>query len=843
MDQPPGHGPSRSSPRPLRRPLRALVAVLAVVLAVTLMAAGGATIWLHARLRGSLPPLDGEHLVHGLSAPVVIERDALGVPTIRGRSRADVARALGFVHAQERFFQMDLSRRRAAGELAALFGRAALPADRAVRRHRFRPLAKRALEAASGRERALLEAYADGVNAGLAGLGEPPFEYLLLRQRPAAWRAEDSLLVVYAMYLLLQDEHARRERALELMFDTLPAPLASFLSAAGTPWDAPLNGGAIATPSIPGRDVIDVRGARPQREVARRDPILAEWEHRSEGSNCWAVDGAHSAHGGAILANDMHLDIAVPNTWFRAYIEWAEQSAGAGVRQQDEARNRFAVGLSLPGVPLIVAGSNGEIAWGFTNSYGDWLDIVPLEPSASDPQTSYLTPDGPLGYETFEERIEVAGGDPITASYSWTLWGPLVRGKDGTPPVALRWVAHDPAGVNLGLSGLETASSLDEALTVAASAGIPAQNLIVADASGRIGWTIAGPIPRRVGCDGSRPSAWADGSCRWDGYLKAEEYPRIVDPPEGRLWTANARVVDGPSLSLLGDGGYALGARASQIRDGLRGLERVSERDMLSIQLDDRALFLRRWRELLLTQLELDARHPARDPTRAELHRLVDNWGARASVESVGYRLVRAFRLFMAEETLTPLVAPCRRADPDFDYLGLFPQAEGPVWSVLTERPRHLLAPSYESWDDLGHAVVDRLIEYFTRDGTRLASRSWGERNMARIQHPLSRALPLASLWLDMPREPLPGDAHMPRVQAPSVGASARMVVSPGKERRGVLHMPCGQSGHPLSPFYRAGHDAWVRGEPTPLLPGARQHTLVLRPAPTAREDGDDRTN
>ena len=221
----------------------------------------------------------------------------------------------------------------------------------------------------------------------------------------------------------------------------------------------------------------------------------------------------------------------------------------------------------------------------------------------------------------------------------------------------------------------------------------------------------------------------------------------------------------------------------------------------------------------------------ASDPRRGELRRHVEGWGGRAAIDSVGYRIVHEFRLRVVRAVLSPLTAPCRRADPKF-RLGVFHQTEGPVWAILAKRPVHLLDPSYRDWDGLLLAAVDAMLDEATADGTPLESRTWGERNTVRFRHLLSTSVPLLGGWLDLPDQPLPGGwADMPRIQRPDYGASQRLAVAPGRESRGYLHMPCGQSGHPLSPHYRDGHAAWSRGEPTPLLPGPTRQSLVLEPA------------
>lgn len=799
----------------MRRILKWTAIGVGAVLGLGLAASATFYLW----LRASLPPLDGQHRVAGLASAVTIERDDLGVPTVRSSDPLDAARATGFLHGQDRFFQMDLLRRRSAGELAELLGPAAIGADRAVRVHRFRARSRRALELLEEPSRHLLRAYTEGVNSGLAGLGARPPEYLPLRSEPAPWQPEDSLLVLYTMYLRLQDDRGWRESWLGLMHDTLPAELVRFLAPRGTEWEAPLVGEPFATPPVPGPEVCDLRSGPPAIESSSLQ--AAERTVRG-GSNSWAVAGSLTADGGALLANDMHLGHSMPNIWYRVSLAWADESAPDGQRR--------ITGVTLPGAPMVIAGSNGQVAWGFTNSYVDSTDLVVLEQAAGD-DAAYLTPEGPRRYERRQERIAVKGAEDETLEVLETIWGPVIDRDHRGRRRALAWVAHAERAEGICLHKLQTAADIDQAQALAPGCGIPTQNLVAVDRSGRIGWTLMGLLPRRVGFDGSRPGSWADGSRRWDGWLGPEEYPGVVDPPSGRVWTANNRVVGGRLLALLGDGGYALGARARQIRDGLFELEHADASDMLAIQLDDRAVFLERWRELLLDLLAPDA---IRDrPRRRELRRYVEEgWSGRASVDSVGYRLVHAFRGTLAERVFAPLTAPCREIDPDFSLLRLGSRFEGPLWRLVEQRPAHLLDPSYSSWEEALLAAADALLDRFLVDEeSTLATQTWGLRNTVRIAHPLSGAVPQLASRLDMAPQALPGDAKMPRVQGVRFGASERFVVSPGREEHGFFQMPGGQSGHPLSPYYRRGHQAWATGAKTPFLPGATEHRLVLIPS------------
>lgn len=815
-----------TAPSTPRRWLRRVLRVGALLGALALVLGTGGALWLRYELVGSLALLDGQHGLTGLGAPVTIERDALGVPTIRGRSRLDVARATGFVHAQDRYFQMDLARRRAAGELAALIGPAVVATDRAIRVHRLRALAARTVSSLEASDRLLLEAYAEGANAGLASLRTRPFEYLLLRADPAPWMPEDSLLVVLSMFITLQNSRGEFESNRGLMRDVLPAPLFAFLTAPGGEWDTPLDGHPEPAPPIPSAADVDLRVPR----AAWAEPPPAPLSHDADatdpelpaGSNSWVVAGPRTATGAALVANDMHLAFNVPHIWYRAVLAWPRSTGGSA---DEEIR---LTGVTLPGVPSLVVGSNGHVAWGFTNSEGDWSDLVLLT-SPSDRADAYQTPDGPKPIEHFAERIAVKGQADEVVDVAWTAWGPMVdKDHEGRPRV-LHWVVQEPGALNVALDRMADVRTVDEALALFPTVGIPGQNVVVGDTRGHIAWTIAGRIPRRVGCDGALPQSWADGSCRWEGWFAPDEYPRVVDPPGGFIATANNRLASGDDLRKIGVGAYDVGGRARQIVDALGQVPAVTPADLLRIQLDDKALFLDRWRRLLLDVL--DDRTAAASPRRQELRGIVDRgWTGRASTDSAAFYFVRAFRVQVDALVLGALTADCTRLDSRFDpRLGT--NFETPVWTLVTARPPHLLDPKYADWHALLVAAIDTVIEDASNDGRPLEAHTWGARNTLAMKHPIARAFEALGRWLDMPADELPGDSHMPRVQSPGQGASERMGVSPGRESEGYLHMPGGQSGHPLSDFYRAGHHAWVVGDATPFVPGPAAHTLTLLPS------------
>ncbi len=386
-----------------------------------------------ALLTASRARLDGSRTLRGLQRSVSIQRDALGTVTIEGRDRSDITYAMGYVHAQERFFEMDLMRRMAAGELAALVGPGALTADLDHRRHRLRAVARAAYAQLPPEQQQALQRYRDGVNAGLADLPVRPWEYLLLRATPRPWATDDSVLMIAAMYLQLNDGGDNtRELRLAQMQAVLPAPLVDFLLAPDPDWEAPLRGALSPRPVLPGAEVMDLRAQQAHAISASLAVALTpSTQGHHPGSNNFAVGGALTSNGAAMLANDMHLGLGVPNIWFRTRLRYPDPTAPHGQRDVN--------GVSLPGTPAMVVGSNGQIAWGFTNSYGDWLDWVRVLRDPADP-SRYKVPEGWAHIDHYAERIQVKGQRDTVLDVAQTRWGPIMGVDANGVPLALAWI-------------------------------------------------------------------------------------------------------------------------------------------------------------------------------------------------------------------------------------------------------------------------------------------------------------------------------------------------------------------------------------------------------------------
>jgi penicillin amidase len=915
-----------------------------IKLGLLVLLAGTVTIYYF--LWGSLPQLDGQYLSTYLNADVKVERDAQGIPTIYAKERKETAFALGFLHAQERFFQMDLLRRRAAGELAELLGDSQLEADALVRQHRFKQRAKKILAELPQQHIRILQAYTYGVNSGLEALSNPPFEYLLLGLTPHLWEMEDSLLGVYSMYLELNNHQDIRERSLALMKDLLPQEWYAFLTPQGGEWDAPLEGNAYPNvtklPSQPMTFSIGHLDSPNLPATQLRKYTNPDYHQKPlAGSNNWAVTGLLSPYRSALLANDIHLPLREPNIWYRA--SWFLQDG------------RRVTGVTLPGMPVMVVGSNENIAWGFTNSYGDWGDIIPL--TMNDNNTRYLTDEGWQHFSIYSETINSSSGKQKQVINIESIWGPVI-GKDHQGRLlSYQWLAHSAQAVNLELLELEKTNTTWEAIRLAPQMGMPPQNLLLADHKGNIAWTIAGAIPERDSIqtksqqisEASKP--WSSkkwSSKKWSGYLAGKDYPRIVNPANQRLWTANNRVTSGKDLEKIRFDGGDLGARAQQIRETLFSTDAFSESDFFAIQMDNRALLMQRWADLLKTvvqdfswqepiepsasekepsalqqepsalqqepsaannepsvainepsagneesstgneesstgneessagneesstgneesstgseeplagndkssvgETKLSAEEnsvlakiniplittnqsTAMDKDLAEIKSILTDNPLTADKNSLDYLLVKTFRNQIINQTIGWIYDAMERYYPEnFRRSAVDTMIEYPVWNLISQSPDHLIPAGFNSWDEfIQTAARETYHELAMSSLMPVSQQTWGEYNTLSIQHPFSMLKPRLSPFLDMAEVPMSGDNHMPNVYNNKFGASMRMVVSPGYEANGIMQMPTGQSGHPLSSYYSRGHQDWVEGKPDGFLPSETEWTLLLK--------------
>lgn len=765
---------------------------------ILLAAAGG-----YLLARASLPDFADTTTLSGLSAPAQLGFDAKGIPRIVAARREDAFRVLGVATARDRLFQMDLLRRHAAGRLAEILGPALLEADSRHRLMGFEQVAERVWASLPADQKAVLTAYAEGVNEAVAGLPVLPPEFLALAYRFTPWRPQDSLLVVLGMEETLTWS-VNEERMATVMEAALPGPLYAFLTPPIDPYTARLlshDGAALpARPPLP-RDALlailkESRAGQRQSGLVAAPPL-------PQGSNGWVVGSAKTWDGRAILANDMHLRLGVPNIWYRAELRYGTVAL---------------TGFTLPGVPLLIAGSNGRVAWGFTSTHGDFTDLVRLDIDPND-AGRYRTLHGYARFGERAETIPVRGGTPRSLRVRTTEWGPVLPDPLLGQPVALRWTALDPAVTDLGLMKLDDVRDVPAALAVFNRAGGPPLNALVADAGGHIGWTYSGKIPKRFGLDGLASRDWADGTRGWDGYIPPEQLPRRIDPAEGFIVNANQRMVDDRYPHVIGTA-FDNGHRAHRIAERLAGLRDIGERDMFELQLDTRAAFFRFYQRLALSLLRDD------QPGERPLKDLLQRWDGHAERDSQGLAVLLEFRRRLIDAVVSPYLARCRTLEPQFAYRWL--AVDEPVQQLLAARLPELL-PDPERYPDWEAWLRETLLK-----AAEQAAPLWGEANRVAIAHPLSAALPGLGAWLDMPREPVAGCSECVRSYRQGGGASERLVVAPGHEATGILHMPGGQSGHPLSPHYRDQQRAWLDGLALPLEAGPAVRRVEFLPGTPA---------
>jgi penicillin amidase len=752
----------------------ALIARIAQIVGFVLVMAvlvvslwGGWTVW---RFRASLPVVEGQERVEGLAGPVVIARDEHGVPHIFGASDADVYFGLGYAHAQDRFFQMDLTRRSIEGRLsevvpAFIGGDAVVRADARARILGHHRAAQAIAENFDGPLAEAVDAYAAGVNAYLNSDGYvPPPEYVLLGIKPEPWDATDTAAVwVYMTEDLvagLSEEYERR-----LLADKLsPAQIEELIG------DYPRWGRrSLALPDMlaanPG--LAGAAGAEGAGAGLEAGP--------TPGSNNWVVNGEHSRSGNPLLANDPHLGLRAPNVWYLARL---------ALREGD------VVGGTIPGGPVVVLGRNERIAWGFTNTGYDVADYV-------------VAPGGAAATATREETIRVRFGKDVTITVREAAEGPILDPAyfnlapfgEGVE-VVLRSTANDLDNRSPQFSfAMMTARSWDEVVEAGRSFTAPMQNIVYADVDGNIGYLSPGRMPVR------------DAAGRWTGEIPYDDLPRVLNPASGIIATANNKVTpDGYPYDMPGEFSVF---RIPRIQDRLAETALHDFESFRSIQLDVTS-------ELALRLLpSIPRARPATDQGAAVQYMLEDWTGLmNDSPEALVYA---AWFEALHREIYA-------------DELGdLFPRFNG-VRAVFIDR---VLSGELSQWCDdittptdetcaetMGEAfdaAAAHLLETYGEDPT---AWSWAKAHQAVFPHPLLTGFPLLD-GLFTVRAPHDGDATTINVGHFSFAgegfdtihaASLRAVYDFSDLNRSRFMTAPGQSGHPLSPHYRDLAPLWASG-------------------------------
>lgn len=742
-------------------------------------------------LRASLPELTATIQTKAVSLPATLSRDSIGTAVIDAKNEYDAAFALGYAHAQDRLFQMDLLRRQSAGELSQIVGRRALDLDKKHRFHQFRQRAEDVFAKLSKHEQALLQSYTKGVNLAAESFAIKPLEYILTGTEFSPWTPVDSLLASYSMYIDLQLAQTEIDFRLTVISKLFGDTMFDFFT-------LPSNYQSAIDYSVIKAQSVEIPNA-PVPKVTHESAALYHYGSVKElpdyGSNNWAVSANLTQSQSAMLSNDMHLSLRVPAIWYRAQLNY-----------QSEKHEVSVTGVTLPGTPAIIVGSNGKIAWGFTNANVDNVDWVALN---DDTETKLVT-----------ENIMTRQGSE-SFSFQMSKYGP-VREFEGQR-YALKWVAHQSYAVNIRVADMAKMTSIDEALALAKTVRIPVQNMVIADSEGKIAWQLTGAMSERMPLD-RKAIVESQYDTRWE---RAQFSPASYKNPQNdRVWSANARVISTKDLAQFGDGGYALGARQKQIVSLLMQQETFTEQDFYDIQLNNDALFLMPWHNLLLETL---INSPQKYATDIDY---LKNWNACACPESVGYTLVRRFRSAVINQLLAPVNEALKEYNLSTSYI--LRSIEPAIWTLLQKQPQDWLPANVSDYTSLLINVYDntktRLIEQHNVSDSNLGDLAWGKVNMLQVKHPFASSLGPFSSLLNMDEVAGFGDSYLPAVQSNSFGASQRLIVRPGNEDQAILTIPGGQSGHFMSRFYRTGFEQYANQENTPLLPQTIEHEIVFSP-------------
>jgi penicillin amidase len=765
----------------------------------------------------------------GLAGRVEVLRDARGVPHLRAQSLEDLALAQGYVTAQDRLWQMDLSRRLAAGELSEIFGERALSFDIENRTLGFPQVCERAVAELDPESRKLLDLYAQGVNAFIITHRDRlPVEFLLLGYRPRPWRAEDTfgigLNMAKALNWMWPDELMRaRIRAKvgkELYADLFPdhSPLDHPVAAVQ---GSGIRDSGLANPACADRP--EPRFPNPDS----LDPVLAALApldraclpfvgHASEaglGSNNWVLSGSHTTSGKPLLANDPHLGHSIPSVWYMIHLK----APGLNVS-----------GVSLPGVPLVIIGHNERIAWGMTNVNPDVQDLYAESFNFRDPH-KYLHNGEWVDAEFRDEVIKVRDKRDYRFTVKVTRHGPVIS-HDGDRDLALRWTALEPHALRLPFLKIDQARNWEEFRAALRDFAGPMQNFVYADVEGNIGYYAAGWVPIRKQGDGTLPSPGSTDDYDWSGYIPFEELPHAYNPPSGMLATANGRIVpDG--YPYLVSKKWEAPFRTARIYQLLEAGGHFTVTDLLRIQSDIHTLE----DEWLAKQLVTASFHHS--PTTADAQyalSLLPHWDAEAKADSAATLVCEVTRRALLERILKPKLGD--------DLSGY----HWPMSTVFLQNVLENPSADGERWLPPGDAsFADTLMKSLEEGVQRIPglvhsqSRQawkWGGAIPLTFHHPLSGGLPLLGRWLDAGPLPQAGTGTTVKQTTPALGPSMRMVVDFSDLDQSVQNITLGESGQAFSPYYRDQLDAWYNGRSFPMLfsdaavEKGTVHKLVLKP-------------
>jgi penicillin amidase len=815
----------------LRTVLRAFFYLLALILAVTSVAAW----WLIYR---PLPKMEGSEMLPGLSQEVTVDRDRWGVPHITAASVTDLAEAQGYVMAQDRLWQMDLLRRASRGQLSEILGPAALRVDRQFRLLGFSQAAERDYAHLDPETKGIVEAYARGVNVFIERhRGSLPLEFTLLHYKPLPWKATDTFVISGYMYQTLTSTWMR-ELNRQKVTERVGTDRAKDLFSPGAQFDHFVigdpdvtNDGSHGTRLNTDSDDDDDDDDDVQPDTVLKAglpgdsdapdltssfaPSVAAFLQRSSsairqglGSNNWVVSGDHTATGKPLLANDTHLELAIPPIWYEVHLT----APGWNVK-----------GFTLPGAPMVVIGHNDKIAWGFTNNGADVQDLYIETFNPANP-IEYLVNGTWTKAEVRDEVIRVKGQTDQHLTVTLTRHGPVML-REGNRGYAMRWTATEPGGLSNSYNWLGKARNWEEFRNAMRRVWGPGQNAVYADVHGNIGYIMAARVPLRKKGHGEVPVPGDTDAYEWTGYIPFEQLPQAVNPDSGFIVTANARVV-GPNYKPYLTDRWEEPYRTARIFELLHDRHDLRPQDMLKVQTDAYS-----YPHVFLAE-QLLAAERAAQPKDSRAKKLIENlkdWNGIADANSPEVSFLQSVRRCALDILLEPYLGK---------DTGLYQwRSMSFLQTVLTDRPAKWLPDTYKNYDEVLAAAADRAVGMLEQEShsSRVQDWAWKQFDSLDMLHPLGRQGTLKTL-LSISNKPQSGTAYSVRAATKTHGPAMRFVANLANWDESILLLPVGQSGQFGSSHYTDQFAYWYEGKPiyapfSDLAESrARKHRLTLKP-------------
>ncbi len=772
----------------------------------------------------SLPQLDGQEELSGLGGKVDIQRDSLGVPYIVAHSDSDAYFALGFVHAQDRLFQMELYRRLGEGRLSEIFGSKLIPVDELFRTLEFKQMADSLYRSCSPISKNILRWYSDGVNAYIASARAFPAEFAMLKFSPGPWKPRDSFIVARLMAWDLNISWWTKPVFGEI-YDSLGAQKASLL--------IPLFSGS--------------KGKKNDASAGMRQSALRGFMNANSqalamlggagapdcfGSNNWTIAPSRTNTGSAILCNDPHLAFSEPARWYLVSLS---------------APNLHVMGVSLPGAPGIVIGRDDSIAWGLTNVMSDDSDFYIMQPDSSNPNM-YWYNGKLLPFMTTEDTIEVKGTTPYVFMRRSTILGPVVSGvisssyettsvgNDMVGPggiVALRWSAYWPSDEIRSMYLLNTANNFQDFLKALSYFGAPAQNFVYADVDGNIGYKAAGNIPLRRYPLPFLPQPGNTSKFVWNSFIPFNSLPESYDPSAGFLATANNRTTP-DDYPYYVTNLYEPSSRIDRIKSFIEQHDTMSVALCRQLQLDYYSKFMVSLNRHLLAACDSERYFPR------ELVYL-KNFEGMITAKSTAASILNMTFVYMLRSVFEPVMGKglYRR----YVVVSNVPTR---ILNGMMNKPQ-LLAELYRVSNgdsllnlDLTKSLEISLQKLRTEFGQHPIDWMWGRFHTLELEHPLKSNAIVRAIY---DAGPFPrggnnttvnnGEYSFDKPYHMKVGPSMRMIVDMSKDGM-YFSLPGGESGQILSPYYSDLLRNYLDGKLTffPItLPGKEiAHQLTLLP-------------